>query len=164
MSAENQSVDAVVQRVQTWWTVESRGAPAATVRNAAPVAFPLPQDYTFTMYEVVMQEHDGFRPQTRQADLTDPGLPLHLVDGALRVRPPKLAFASAPRRHRRPPAVYLMPGQWLRWQINYRIVGMNGGPSHYRRDTFNIHFGSPSSPDVFLGAPTHTVDELGYVR
>lgn len=162
---DNHPVDIVVQRVRTWWTIRSRGAPAATVRNAAPSAFTLPQDFTFGMHEVVMDERDGFQPQTRQADLHDPGLPLRIVDGALRVRPPKLpGMGSAPRRNRRPPAVHLAGGQWVRWQINYRLVGSNGGPSHYRLDTFNVHFGSPSSPDVFLGMATYQVEELGYVR
>lgn len=154
----------IVQRVQTWWTVRSRGAPAATARNATPTAFRLPPDLGFAVHEVVMRERDDFEPHTHHSDLSDPGLPLHTIDAALRVGPPTIPLFSAPRRNRRPPAVRLAPGQWLRWQINYRLAGTSGGPSHYRLDTFNVHFGSPNSPDVFLGTPTHSVDERGYIR
>jgi hypothetical protein len=68
-----------------------------------------------------------------------------------------------PRRHRRPPAVRLAAGQWLRWQINYRSVRVNGGEWHYRLDTFNVAFGTAYA-DLFLGEPTRKIDELASLR
>src|SRR5215831_12587599 len=34
----------IVQKIQTIWTKKSRGAPGAVLRNAVPVALPLPVD------------------------------------------------------------------------------------------------------------------------
>ncbi len=111
-----------------------------------------------------MRERDGFQPRMRQIDLSKSGVSFRVVDGLLRVSPPEASLFSMPRRWRRPPAVRLAPGEWLRWQINYRHVGSSGGQWHYSLDTFNIHFGTPASRDVFLAEPTRAVDERGYVR
>ncbi|MEU6602543.1 hypothetical protein [Streptomyces flaveolus] len=51
-----------------------------------------------------------------------------------------------------------MPGAWLRWQINYRFSGYSRDWT-YRLDTLNIAFG-PAPTNLFLGTPTHHVDEL----
>jgi hypothetical protein len=149
----------LVQRVSTWWTVASRGGPGATARNAVPVAFALPAGMVGGLHEVVVRERDGFGPEVRQvaetgaeagALMRGAGLPLHVVDGMLRVRPP--------------PAVRLAEGQWLRWQINYRIIGTHGGPSAFLLETFNVLHGRPASAEVFLGVPTRSVDERAYLR
>ncbi|MFE2299102.1 hypothetical protein ACFXAW_12950 [Streptomyces sp. NPDC059445] len=68
-----------------------------------------------------------------------------------------------PRRNRRPPAVRLAPGQWLQWQINYRLVGSCGGEWSYRLETFNIFYGS-TEPGTFLGDPQRRVDERHSLR
>jgi hypothetical protein len=68
-----------------------------------------------------------------------------------------------PRRWRRPPAVRLAPGEWLRWQINYRFIGSWGGEWAYRLDTLNLACGLVRA-DVFLGTPTRQVDERAYLR
>jgi hypothetical protein len=111
-----------------------------------------------------MRERDAFQPRMRQIDLSKCGVPLRAVDGLLRISPPDTSLFSMPRRRRRPPATRLSRGEWLRWQINYRHVGSSGGQWHYSLDTFNIHFGTPASREVFLGEPTRTVEERGYVR
>lgn len=61
-------------------------------------------------------------------------------------------------------AVRLLPGQWVRWQLNYRFtsaLGIRGWS--YWLDTFNIAYG-PVDRDVFLSEPTVIVDECGPVR
>ncbi|MFF2045554.1 hypothetical protein ACFVVX_34560 [Kitasatospora sp. NPDC058170] len=157
------SMDVVVQRVRTSWTKASRGGAGATLRNAAPTAFPLPPNMKAGLHEVSILESDAFHPHMRELDLSDPGLVLREADGLLRIHPPETSLFSMPRRNRRPPAVRLAPGQWLQWQINYRFVGTRGGQWSYRLDTFNISYG-PASPAVFLKAPTHRVDERGFLR
>jgi hypothetical protein len=69
-----------------------------------------------------------------------------------------------PRRWRRPPAVRLAPGEWVRWQINYRFPGSWGGDWTYRQDTLNLLNGHATDPRIFLGDPTRRVDELGLLR
>ncbi|MFF7705387.1 hypothetical protein [Streptomyces lydicus] len=73
----------------------------------------------------------------------------------------------AARRSRptaRPPAVRLAPGQWVRWQLNYRFSSMTGMQDwSYWLDTFNIAYG-PANADVFLSTPTVFVDEQGPLR
>jgi hypothetical protein len=56
-------MEAAVQRVQVSWTKQSRGGSAASLRSAAPTAFPLPSMPAPFVHEVVMREHDGFQPQ-----------------------------------------------------------------------------------------------------
>jgi hypothetical protein len=71
---------------------------------------------------------------------------------------------GVPPRPRRRPGVRLEPGQWVRWQLNYRFssaVGLRDWS--YWLDTFNIAYG-PVGAEVFLGAPTVHVDEQGPVR
>lgn len=63
-----------------------------------------------------------------------------------------------------PPGVRLIPGQWVRWQLNYRFssaLGIRGWS--YWLDTFNIAYG-PVNADVFLSTPTVFIDEQGPLR
>jgi hypothetical protein len=39
---------------------------------------------------------------------------------------------GVPRRWRRPPAAWLRPGEWVRWQINYRFTSSWDGDWTYR--------------------------------
>ena len=59
---------------------------------------------------------------------------LREADGLLTVGPPEAVPGGVPRRDWRPSAVRLTPGQWLRWQINYRFGGCTNWT--YRLDTF----------------------------
>ncbi|MFE9629402.1 hypothetical protein [Streptomyces sp. NPDC006463] len=68
-----------------------------------------------------------------------------------------------PRRWRRPPAVRLACGEWLRWQVNHRFAGSHGDAWTYRLDTFNIAHG-PAQTELFMGTPTHYVNELAALR
>lgn len=110
-----------------------------------------------------MREADAFEPRMQVQELTEPGVILRETDGLLRVDPPEMTMFGMPRRHRRPPAVRLAPGQWLQWHINYRLVGSCDGSWSYRLETFNIVYG-PASLDVFLSVPSHRVDERGSLR
>ncbi|MEU3528086.1 hypothetical protein AB0E62_30175 [Streptomyces sp. NPDC038707] len=153
----------IVQRVRTSWTKVSRGGTRAALRNAAPIAFSLPPGLTSALHDVSLRESDSFVPYTSVRDLSDPGLGLRESDGLLRVHRPETTVFGMPRRTRRPPALRLAPGQWVQWQINYRFVGTWGGPWSYRLDTFNVAY-CPASLEVFLGAPTHRVDERARLR
>ncbi|GAA3855571.1 hypothetical protein [Streptomyces sedi] len=161
-------MEITVQWVRTSWTKRSRGGPAATRRNAAPLGFPLPEPSDLP---------DGFAHVVRMSEDTDfaprPGhqpphaLPLDLrADGSrLRVHAHVVPRASLPPRSRRPPAVRLAPGQWVRWHLNYRYSSALGIRDwSYWLDTFNIAHG-PVARDLFVAhPPTFTVDERGPTR
>ncbi|MET8363216.1 hypothetical protein ACFYPH_08545 [Micromonospora sp. NPDC005252] len=123
--------------------------------NAAGRAAPL-------THEVDLAEADGFEPRENLVRAPYRSeVRLRLADGQLRVE----LLASAwgmPRRHRRPPAVRLAHGEWLRWQINYRFTGMNGGTWLYRLDTLNLAHGAVPV-DTFLGDPPRSIDERGHI-
>jgi hypothetical protein len=91
----------------------------------------------------------------------DDGVLLREADGLLRVELVVTPFGM-PRRWRRPPAVRLSPGQWLRWQVNYRFASRDGEWT-YRLDTLSICHG-PAPADLFLATPTHHVSELAALR
>lgn len=160
----------IVQWVRTSWTKLSRGGPAAAVRNAAPIAFPLPVTHRSVVHEVTMDEKHDFQPDF---DLTDlpilqpPGRTLAEVSlsenhDTLRVLP--VLRYPIPPRPRRPPAVRLRPGQWLRWQLNYRHSSLTGrGDWQYHQNTLNLAYG-PIDPETFLGTPTRLIDERGPLR
>lgn len=163
--------DIVVQHVQMWWTKQSRGGPAAVQRNRVPAAYPLTGEHLAAVHLVVHHESAGFDPRAETRGFTSDGQGKRLRyaevaldrDGdQLRVSLQPSAFGM-PRRHRRPPAARLAAGQWLRWQINYRFVTVNGGEWHYRLDTFNVAFGIKAA-DLFLGESTRKIDERAILR
>ncbi|MFJ8602501.1 hypothetical protein ACIREM_28095 [Streptomyces shenzhenensis] len=133
-------------------------------RNAAPLGFPLPHVPSELAHFVQMSERDDFEPRSGQKGLREIDVSLRDEGDRLwmlaRVEP----LFGLPPRPRRPPAVRLLPGQWVRWQLNYRFtsaLGIRGWS--YWLDTFNIAYG-PVDKDVFLSEPTMTVDERGPVR
>ena len=168
------AVEAVVQWVRTSWTKQSRGGPAAARRNAVPDAFRLPPPPPSpapspgcVLLGILMDEADDFRPMFRAPEELSGGDPeapvlLGVRDGLLRVLPVATPFGM-PRRWRRPPAVRLARGSWLRWQINYRFAGTHHDLWTYRLDTFNVAHG-PGADDLFLGPPAHDVRELAALR
>jgi hypothetical protein len=158
-------VETVVQWVRTSWTKRSRGGVEASRRNAAPVSFPLPALPPSFVHEVAIHEHDGFQPHLsthERLSTSDSGVLLREVDGLLRVELVVTPFGM-PRRWRRPPAIRLATGEWARWQINYRFATSHGGEWTYRLDTLNILHGAAPA-DLFLGLPTHHINELALLR
>ncbi|GAA3370212.1 hypothetical protein GCM10020367_15940 [Streptomyces sannanensis] len=111
-----------------------------------------------------MHERDAFAPRVGREEPSRVDVQLREAGGRLRVLPRVQPLFAIPPRPRRPPAVCLVPGQWVRWQLNYRFssaAGMRGWS--YWLDTFNIAYG-PVNADVFLSAPTVVIDEQGPVR
>lgn len=157
-------METTVQWVRTFWTKRSRGGAAAARRNAVPVGFAMPRLPAGSAHFVQMSERDGFRPCSGEKDLDEVGVRLRDEGDRLRVHARVEPMFGLPPRPRRPPAVRLLPGQWVRWQLNYRFsseLGIHGWC--YWLDTFNIAYG-PVGRDVFLSEPTVTVDECGPVR
>ncbi|WP_128819367.1 MULTISPECIES: hypothetical protein [Streptomyces] len=157
-------MEVTVQWIRTSWTKESRGGEAAARRNAVPVGFRVPPLSPTVAHVVRMHESDGFDPFDGQEDLRKVDVQLREDKGRLRVLPRVQPLFAIPPRPRRPPAVRLVPGQWVRWQLNYRFssaAGVRGWS--YWLDTFNIAYG-PVKADVFLSPPTVLVDEQGPVR
>ncbi|MFD3682966.1 hypothetical protein [Streptomyces sp. NPDC058613] len=157
-------MEVTVQWIRTSWTKQSRGGEAAARRNAVPAGFRVPPMSSAVAHVVRMHEGDGFDPFDGQEDLRKVDVQLREVDGRLRVLPRVQPLFALPPRPRRPPAVGLVPGQWVRWQLNYRFssaAGVRGWS--YWLDTFNVAYG-PVGADVFLSPPTVFVDERGPVR
>ncbi|MEU6143425.1 hypothetical protein ABZ848_24070 [Streptomyces sp. NPDC047081] len=159
-------MDITVQWIRTSWTKKSRGGEAAARRNALPVGFAVPHGLAAPdAHTVRMREWEGFVPYNGRAELRDLAVRLQVRNGRLRVRPPHVdPLYGLPPRPRRPPAVRLDPGQWVRWQLNFRFSSMAGMQDwSYWLDTFNIAYG-PVDAEVFLGEPSFHVDEQGPVR
>ncbi|WP_262060883.1 hypothetical protein [Streptomyces sp. STR69] len=160
-------MEVTVQWVRTSWTKRSRGGEAAARRNAAPVGFLLPDGVASlvrTVHTVRMREQDDFTPCDGRAERRDVAVGLRETEGRLRVFPRVDPMFGLPPRPRRPPAVRLAPGQWVRWQLNYRFSSAAGVRDwSYWLDTFNVAYG-PVTVDVFLGTPAFHVDEQGPVR
>lgn len=156
-------MEITVQWIRTTWTKESRGGDAAARRNAAPTGFTLPHRAAPLAHVIRMHERDGFEPQDDRKDLRDVDVRLREADGRLGVFP-RVEPMFAPTRRRRPPGVRLVPGQWVRWQLNYRFssaLGIRGWT--YWLDTFNVAYG-PVGTDVFLSTPTVFIDERRPLR
>ncbi|MEV0039084.1 hypothetical protein [Streptomyces sp. NPDC050804] len=157
-------MEVTVQWIRTSWTKRSRGGPAAARRNAVPVGFRVPRMPPSVAHVVRMREQDGFDPHDCQEDLREVDVRLREDDRRLGVLPRVQPLFAIPPRPRRPPAVRLVPGQWVRWQLNYRFSSAAGVRDwSYWLDTFNIAYG-PVGTDVFLSPPTVLVDERGPVR
>lgn len=149
--------------VRTSWIKRSRGAAEAARRNAVPVAFRLPDATSPSVYEVLADEKRGFEPHwSRHVELRTAEVGLHEEDGRLRVYLSTVPYGM-PRRHRRPPAVRLAVGEWLRWQVNYRFPPLYSDEWTYRLDTLNLAYGDIQE-GTFLGVPAHHVDERAHLR
>ncbi|MCX2181213.1 hypothetical protein KV205_11820 [Streptomyces sp. SKN60] len=160
-------MEITAQWVRVSWTKRSRGGPAAALRNGLPAGFALPSPTPPTpgfAHAVRLREDDDFRPRAGETTLRDAGLVLRDENGRLRVHTNIPLLGGLPPRRRRPPAVRLEPGQWVRWRLNYRFSSAAGVRDwSYWLDTFNVAYG-PVAPDVFLGEPPLLVDECGPVR
>jgi hypothetical protein len=110
-----------------------------------------------------MAEQDDFQPQesVHYGEPDQGDVLLDEVGDRLRVELVITRFGM-PRRWRRPPAVRLSRGEWVRWQVNYRFPYEDGWS--YRLDTLNLTYGPVASSDVFAGAPTVSVDERASLR
>ncbi|MEU6278741.1 hypothetical protein [Streptomyces sp. NPDC047028] len=157
-------MEVTVQRVRTSWTKRSRGGEAAARRNAAPVSFVLPHMPPGFAHSIQISEREGFVPRARQTDLRWIDVSLRDEGDRLRVLARVGPLFGLPPRRRRPPAVRLLPGQWVRWQLNYRFSSASGTRDwSYWVDTFNIAYGLVGR-DVFMSEPDVVVDECGPVR
>ncbi|MEQ8144621.1 hypothetical protein [Streptomyces sp. OP7] len=157
-------MDITVQWIRTSWTKQSRGGDAAARRNAAPAGLPLIQVPSECAHAVRMAEDEDFEPRSSPVHLREVKVSLRNEGDRLRVLPRVEPLFGLPPRPRRPPAVRLFPGQWVRWRLNYRFssaAGIRGWS--YWLDTFNVAYG-PVDRDVFLSEPTLVVDECGPVR
>ncbi|MFC0842196.1 hypothetical protein ACFH04_00350 [Streptomyces noboritoensis] len=157
-------MEITVQWIRTTWTKESRGGDAAARRNATPVGFAFPHEAAPLAHVIRMHERDGFEPYEGREVLSKVDVQLREADDRLRVFPRVQSPFALPPRKRRPPGVRLVPGQWVRWQLNYRFssaLGIRGWT--YWLDTFNIAYG-PVNADVFLSAPPVFIDERGPLR
>ncbi|MEV8510684.1 hypothetical protein [Dactylosporangium sp. NPDC051484] len=159
-------MDVVAQWVRTSWTKRSRGGLAAARRNAAPVGFVLPSSVCPAVHEVLMDEAQDFEPRMsmRDGEPDRAAVELKEADDRLRVEM-RVTPSGMPRRWRRPPAVWLAGGEWVRWQVNYRFSWplAAGGAWSYRLDTLNVAY-APTSVDVFTGVPARHVDERAHLR
>ncbi|WP_457033558.1 hypothetical protein [Kitasatospora sp. P5_F3] len=157
-------MEITVQWIRTSWTKQSRGGEAAARRSAAPVGLAVPQAWASSVHVVRMHEEDDFEPRESQGELRSVNVSLREAEGRLRVLPRVDPLFGLPPRLRRPPAVRLIPGQWVRWQLNYRFSSAAGIRDwSYWLDTFNIAYGSADA-DLFLSTPTVFIDECGPVR
>ena len=159
-------VDVVVQVVRTSWTKRSRGGVEAGRRNAVPVGFPLIHTGA-GVHEVTAQEWNGFEPEWLpvRGELATDDVSLKEDGGRLRVQVNDAPYGRL-RRHRRPPAVRIGAGEWVRWQINQRFTACCpcGDEWRYQLMTINVAYGVVSDPNLFLGMPTRVVDERALLR
>ncbi|MFJ4776506.1 hypothetical protein [Streptomyces sp. NPDC088762] len=156
-------MEITVQWIRTSWTKHSRGGEAAAQRNAVPTGFSMPRVPPSFAHFVEASEDDGFVPYERVVDLHEVGLNLRDEGDRLWVLAREHQLYGMPSRPRRHPAIRLSPGQWARWQLNYRFSGVGRADWSYWLDTFNVAYGL-ADPDVFLSEPTVLVDECGPVR
>ncbi|MEV7971564.1 hypothetical protein [Cellulomonas sp. NPDC089187] len=169
----------IVQWLVTEWTVASRGAPGATRRNATPLGLRLPDPHDLPergprprvrLHAVGFDEADDFEPGTPRPSLVDPGDLGLIIDGnrlAVRFQPTFRRRSTSAPAH---PTVRLDPGQWLRWQANYRLGASpcgSGGEWRYHLHTVNVHWPDPDTPvdpHVFTATPDRLVRELMPLR
>ncbi|MER6566080.1 hypothetical protein ABT288_07750 [Streptomyces sp. NPDC001093] len=96
-----------------------------------------------------MAGRHGFEPGESRTDLGTLSVSLRERDSGLRAC--AQGGFGLPLRPRRPPAVWLRPGQWLRRQLNHRFGSASGmADRSYSLDTFTVAHG-PVERDGFLG-------------
>jgi hypothetical protein len=151
----------VAQRVLTEWTKRSRGAPAATRRNAVPEGFPVPSGTGAHL--VAARERDDFVPAEVVSDGV-PGVRWEVRDGRLAVTAATdvwcRCFTVFPQRAEKV-VLLLEPGTWGRWRVNFRLwEDFNSSEWHYQKWVVNVAHRVPAMNGLFLGSPDVRVDDL----
>ena len=156
----------VVQEVEVRWTKASRGGAEATVREAVPLAFPLPEEVAASANDAgdrrVALEWRSFRVEP--TELTEGAFArrFEVERGAgpggewLEVRFDETRgrrdLRAGPQRQR---IFRLAPGEWGRVFHNHRESHERGDV--YVHTTFSVGwFAGAVAPGVFLGVPSHT--------
>ena len=155
-----------VQLVEILYTKDSRGAPASTVRNQLPRAFPLnvSSHASYAFETVRLREADGFSPKltAREEGVSIPRSQDHLLIEAREDRVLLgLRWSSSlgqPAREPRPRVIELQPGETAQLIINGRYTSYSG--QLYTEATYNVAFGESLAVDVFLQATAPKVFDL----
>lgn len=171
----------VVQRLVTHWTKASRGAPAASARNATPEALALPAallsaEAACLHHAVDFREGRAFQPEERA------GTDGHVSPMAPWLgKPCSVRFDLAPGRldvsfrrdsdlgdgSGRPPdgpCFVLAPGQWGRVAFNGVFGDHDTGEWYYEKEVFNVAHVDAATADLFLAAPTFACLHMARLR
>ncbi|SEQ10810.1 hypothetical protein SAMN05216188_10290 [Lentzea xinjiangensis] len=146
-----------MQWVRVEWAQRAKGG--AGVPDPLPEGFVLPH-LRPAVHEVVLREENGFRPvwSAERAEIDRMRLSLREDDGVTTVQLHDTMMAS-PRRRERASPVRLLPGQWVRWQLDHRWERPRDGGFNHLSTTLNLACAPVTDPELFLGAPTRHVDE-----
>ncbi|RSN69992.1 MULTISPECIES: hypothetical protein [Actinomadura] len=134
--------------VEITWTKHARGGKGAARRNAAPVAFPLPDEPPPFVHTVWMREWEDFSPQAAVGHELPRRIGVEEEPEGLR-----LDFGN------RPP-ILLKPNQYLRHQETYlsgRGCSCCGTP-WYNMRTLNVVYGKVRAESL-LHEPTRYIDD-----
>jgi hypothetical protein len=145
-----------VQQVDILYTKASRGAPAATVRNHLPRAYPMQTNgvgvFFFERYKLL--EWSDFAPTLEGSEqaLSVPDrcgdLVIEASEEGLKVGLRWNSAMGRPKRHDKPNAITLSGGDTARLIINGRYASHSA--QVYTEATYNVAFGDSLTPDVFV--------------
>ena len=155
-----------VQQVDILYTKESRGAPQSTERNRLPRAFAMlgtgDDAFYFEHYELL--EWKDFVPELQEGStaVSPPrsknSLAIELSENSLTLGLTWKSSIGQPRRHNKPKALTIKPGQTARLSINGRYTSYSG--QTYTEATYNVAFGDSIANDVFITAEPDSVFDL----
>jgi hypothetical protein len=149
----------VVQRISTWWSKASRGAPGAVRRSALPRAYPVTPSSSSYLYEGHRRrewegDFEDRLVETTEGDVlpqTAGNLSLLLEDGTLRVDVWWSGQMGSPRRGRRTEALRLVNGELGQVLTNGRH-SVEGGWL-YVEDTYNVAMTPAVDAALFTARP-----------
>jgi hypothetical protein len=143
-------VHTIIQIIETHWTKKSRGAPAASSRNAIPELLPIPDsilEYPALLHHTVFSERTNFLPDAcsgltcfLESDSTKWRVCVVPAERGLEVQFLGTPFAQTTGRAT--DTIFLEENTWLQHVSNRRISQEDGWA--YRKYVYNIFYGRGS--------------------
>ena len=146
----------IIQIIETQWTKKSRGAPAASSRNAIPEVLPIPDsdlEHPAVLHHVVFSEHTNFIPGAcsrvtcfSEHDSTKWRICVTPSGRGLEIQFFGTPFAQTTGRATE--SILLEANTWLQIVANRRISQEDGWA--YRKFVYNIFYGRLSDANPLL--------------
>ena len=158
----------IIQLIYVVWTVKSRWAPEANLRNAVAKSLPIQLDQSQFLFEKYSFGERGGFAQTEPTHLVKDRMPEEIENLFLEIQNEDLIVGfhynlydiGKPGRYDKRLALRLHPGQYGRLVVNGRHTSFIEDPNWYSQHTYNIAMVEQPTSDWFTSRKPDQICDL----